>query len=88
MYIYVMDVTIVNIPQERFKQLFFAFDVDMDGYINQSELNALIHTSYQLFDTLTLESFGSLIVALSTAMDTNADLLISYAEVLSLFGAY
>ena len=88
MYIYVMDVTVVNIPQERFKQLFFAFDVDMDGYINQSELNALINKSHSLFDTLTLESFGSLIVALSIAMDTNADLLISYQEVLSLFGAY
>jgi len=83
-----MDVTVVNIPLERFKQLFFAFDVDMDGYIDQSELYALIHTSHQLFDTLTLESFGSLIVALSIAMDTNADLLISYQEVLSLFGAY
>ena len=88
MYIYVLDVTVVHIPQERFKQLFFAFDVDMDGYIDQSELYALIHTSHQLFDTLTLESFGSLIVALSIAMDTNADLLISYQEVLSLFGAY
>ena len=88
MYIYVMDVTVVNIPQERFKQLFFAFDVDMDGYINQSELNALIHKSHSLFDTITLESFGSLIVALSIAMDTNNDLMISYQEVLSLFGAY
>ncbi len=88
MYIYVMDVTVVNIPLERFKQLFFAFDVDMDGYINQSELNALIHKSHQLFDTLTLESFGSLIVQLSIAMDTNNDLLISYNEVLKLFGAY
>ena len=88
MYIYVMDVTVVNIPLERFKQLFFAFDVDMDGYINQSELYALIHKSHSLFNTLTLESFGSLIVQLSIAMDTNADLMISYAEVLSLFGAY
>ena len=83
-----MDVTIVNIPLERFKQLFFAFDVDMDGYINQSELYALIHRSHQLFDTLTLESFGSLIVQLSIVMDTNNDLLISYNEVLKLFGAY
>ena len=88
MYIYVMDVTVVNIPLERFKQLFFAFDVDMDGYIDQSELNALIHKSHLLFDTLTLESFGSLIVQLSIAMDTNNDLLISYNEVLKLFGAY
>ena len=83
-----MDITIVNIPQERFKQLFFAFDVDRDGYIDQSELYTLIHKSHHMFNTLTLESFGSLIVALSTAMDTNADLMISYAEVLSLFGAY
>ena len=88
MYIYVMDVTVVNIPQERFKQLFFAFDVDMDGYINQSELNTLIHKSHHMFDALTLESFGSLIVQLSIAMDTNADLMISYNEVLKLFGAY
>ncbi len=83
-----MDITVVNIPLERFKQLFFAFDVDMDGYINQSELNTLIHKSHHMFDTLTLESFGSLIVQLSLVMDTNSDQLISYAEVLSLFGAY
>ena len=83
-----MDITVVNIPQQRFEQLFFAFDVNMDGYIDQSELNTLIHTSHQLFDTLTLESFGSLIVALSIVMDTNSDLLISYSEVLKLFGAY
>jgi Ca2+-binding EF-hand superfamily protein len=83
-----MDITVVNIPQQRFEQLFFAFDVNMDGYIDQSELNTLIHKSHSLFDTLTLESFGSLIVQLSIAMDTNNDLLISYNEVLSLFGAY
>jgi Ca2+-binding EF-hand superfamily protein len=83
-----MDITVVNIPQQRFEQLFFAFDVNMDGYIDQSELNTLIHKSHSLFDTLTLESFGSLIVALSIVMDTNSDLLISYSEVLSLFGAY
>ncbi len=83
-----MDITVVNIPQQRFEQLFFAFDVDMDGYIDQAELNTLIHKSHHMFDTLTLESFGSLIVALSIVMDTNSDLLISYAEVLSQFGAY
>ena len=83
-----MDITVVNIPQQRFEQLFFAFDVNMDGYIDQSELNTLIHKSHSLFDTLTLESFGSLIVALSIVMDTNNDLLISYSEVLKLFGAY
>ncbi len=83
-----MDITVVNIPLERFKQLFFAFDVDMDGYIDQSELNTLVHTSHHMFDTLTLESFGSLIVQLSLVMDTNSDQMISYSEVLSLFGAY
>ena len=83
-----MDITVVNIPQQRFEQLFFACDVDMDGLIDQSELNTLIHKSHSLFDTLTLESFGSLIVALSIVMDTNSDLLISYSEVLKLFGAY
>ena len=83
-----MDITVVNIPLERFKQLFFAFDVDMDGYIDQSELNTLISKSHHMFNTLTLESFGSLIVQLSIVMDTNNDLLISDNEVLKLFGVY
>ena len=81
-----MDVTVVNIPLDRFKQLFFAFDVNMDGYIDSQELHTLITKSYTLFEhTLSLESFGSLIVQLSLLMDTNADLLISYNEVLALF---
>ena len=83
-----MDVTVVNIPLDRFKQLFFAFDVNMDGHINSAELHTLINKSYTLFEhTLSLESFGALIIQLSLAMDTNADLLISYNEVLALFSA-
>ena len=86
-----MDITIVNIPLDRFKQLFFAFDDNMDGHIDQSELHTLIHKSYPVFESahssLTLESFGSLIIQLSLAMDTNADLLISYAVVMELLSA-
>ena len=83
-----MDVTVVNIPLDRFKQLFFAFDSDMDGHIDASELHTLITKSYALFEhTLSYESFGSLIIQLSLLMDTNADLLISYNEVLALFSA-
>ena len=83
-----MDVTVVNIPLDRFKQLFFAFDVNMDGYIDSQELHTLITKSYTLFEhTLSYESFGALIIQLSLLMDTNADLLISYNEVLALFSA-
>ena len=83
-----MDVTVVNIPLDRFKQLFFAFDSNMDGYIDASELHTLITKSYALFEhTMSLESFGSLIIQLSLLMDTNADLLISYNEVMALFSA-
>ena len=45
-----MDVTVVNIPLDRFKQLFFAFDVNMDGHINSAELHTLINKSYTLFE--------------------------------------
>ena len=83
-----MDVTIVNIPLDRFKQLFFAFDSNMDGHIDSAELHTLITKSYTLFEhTMSYESFGSLIVQLSLAMDTNRDLLVSYNEVLALFSA-
>ena len=83
-----MDVTIVNIPLDRFKQLFFAFDVNMDGHIDSQELHTLITKSYTLFEhTLSYESFGALMIQLSLAMDTNRDLLISYNEVLALFSA-
>ena len=83
-----MDVTIVNIPLDRFKHMFFAFDSDMDGYIDSLELHTLINKSYTLFEhTMSYESFGSLIIQLSLLMDTNRDLLISYNEVLALFSA-
>ena len=83
-----MDVTVVNIPLDRFKQLFFAFDVNMDGHINSLELHTLINRSYTLFEhTLSYESFGALIIQLSLLMDTNRDLLISYNEVMALFSA-
>ena len=83
-----MDVTVVNIPLDRFKHMFFAFDTDMDGHIDSLELHTLITKSYKLFEhTLSLESFGALMIQQSLAMDTNADLLISYNEVLALFGA-
>ena len=81
-----MDVTVVNIPLDRFKQLFFAFDSDMDGYIDSLELHTLITKSYTLFEhTLSYESFGALMIQLSLAMDTNRDLLVSYSEVMALF---
>lgn len=83
-----MDVTVVNIPLDRFKHMFFAFDVNMDGHINSAELHTLINKSYTLFEhTLSYESFGALIIQLSLLMDTNRDLLISYNEVLALFSA-
>ena len=83
-----MDITVVNIPLDRFKQLFFAFDSNMDSYIDSSELHTLITKSYTLFEhTLSYESFGALMIQLSLAMDTNRDLLISYNEVLALFSA-
>ena len=83
-----MDITVVNIPLDRFKQLFFAFDSNMDGHIDSLELHTLINRSYTLFEhTLSYDSFGSLVIQLSLLMDTNADLLISYNEVLALFSA-
>ena len=83
-----MDITVVNIPLDRFKHMFFAFDNNMDGYIDSQELHTLINRSYALFEhTLSYESFGSLIIQLSLLMDTNRDLLVSYNEVLALFSA-
>ena len=81
-----MDVTVVNIPLDRFKHMFHAFDSNMDGHIDSLELHTLITKSYTLFEhTMSFESFGSLIIQLSLLMDTNRDLLISYNEVLALF---
>ena len=62
----IMRVTTVNIPIERLEQLFYAFDLDMDGYIDQSELHTLIHKSYAMFEhTLSLQSWSSLVIQLS-----------------------
>ena len=81
-----MRITTVNIPIERFEQLFYAFDLDMDGYIDQSELHTLIHKSYAMFEhTLSLESWGSLVISLSQHMDINADGLLAVSEVMGAF---
>ena len=81
-----MRVTTVNIPIERLEQLFYAFDLDMDGYIDQSELHTLIHKSYAMFEhTLSLQSWGSLVIQLSQHMDVNADGLLAVSEVMSAF---
>ena len=81
-----MRITTVNIPIERFEQLFYAFDLNMDSYIDQSELHTLIHKSYAMFEhTLSLESWGSLVIQLSIHMDVNADGLLAISEVMSAF---
>ena len=81
-----MRITTVNIPIERFEQLFYAFDLNMDGYIDQSELHTLIVKSYAMFEhMLSLESWGSLVISLSVHMDTNADGLLAIAEVVGAF---
>ena len=81
-----MRVTTVNIPIQRLEQLFYAFDLDMDGYIDQSELHTLIHKSYAMFEhTLSLQSWGSLVIQLSIHMDVNADGLLAINEVMSAF---
>ena len=81
-----MRITTVNIPIERLEQLFYAFDLNMDSYIDQSELHTLIHKSYGLFEhTLSLQSWGSLVIQLSIHMDVNADGLLAISEVMSAF---
>ena len=81
-----MRVTTVNIPIERLEQLFYAFDLNMDSYIDVSELHTLITKSYTLFEhTLSLESWGSLVIQLSIHMDSNADGLLAISEVMSAF---
>ena len=81
-----MRVTTVNIPIERLEQLFYAFDLDMDGYIDQSELSTLIHKSYAMFEhTLSLESWGSLVIQLSIHMDINSDGMLAINEVITAF---
>ena len=81
-----MRITTVNIPIERLEQLFYAFDLNMDSYIDQSELSTLITKSYGLFEhTLSLQSWGSLVIQLSVHMDVNADGLLAINEVMSAF---
>ena len=81
-----MRITTVNIPIERLEQLFYAFDLNMDSYIDVSELHTLITRSYTLFEhTLSLESWGSLVIQLSIHMDSNADGLLAISEVMSAF---
>jgi Ca2+-binding EF-hand superfamily protein len=81
-----MRVTTVNIPIERLKQLFHAFDLNMDSHIDQSELSTLIVKSYAMFEhTLSLQSWRSLVISLSQHMDINADGLLAVSEVMSAF---
>ena len=81
-----MRITTVNIPIERFKQLFYAFDLDMDGSIDQFELNRLIHQSYELFEhTLSFASWSALVRTLALHMDINSDGLLAVNEVIGAF---
>ncbi len=81
-----MRVTTVNIPIERLEQLFYAFDLDMDGYIDQFELHKLTHKSYAMFEhTLSLDSWSALVNALVTHMDINSDGMLAINEVVTAF---
>ena len=81
-----MRITTVNIPIERLEQLFYAFDLNMDSYIDQSELHTLITKSYGLFEhTLSLQSWGSLVIQLSVHMDINSDGMLAINEVITAF---
>ena len=81
-----MRITTVNIPIERLEQLFYAFDLDMDGYIDQFELHKLIHKSYTLFEhTLSIESWSALVRTLALHMDINSDGLLAINEVVTAF---
>lgn len=81
-----MRVTTVNIPIERLEQLFYAFDLDMDGYIDQFELHKLTHKSYTLFEhTLTIDSWSALVRTLALHMDINSDGMLAISEVMSAF---
>jgi Ca2+-binding EF-hand superfamily protein len=81
-----MRVTTVNIPIERLEQLFRAFDLNMDLYIDQSELHTLIHKSYAMFEhTLSLESWSALVRTLALHMDINSDGMLAISEVVTAF---
>jgi len=81
-----MRVTTVNIPIERLEQLFYAFDLNMDSYIDQSELSTLITKSYTLFEhTLSLQSWSALVRTLALHMDINSDGMLAVSEVITAF---
>jgi len=81
-----MRVTTVNIPIQRLEQLFYAFDLNMDSYIDQSELHTLIHKSYGLFEhTLSLQSWSALVRTLALHMDINSDGMLAVSEVITAF---
>jgi len=81
-----MRVTTVNIPIERLEQLFYAFDLDMDGYIDQFELSTLINKSYAMFEhTLSLDSWSALVRTLALHMDINSDGMLAINEVVTAF---
>ena len=81
-----MRVTTVNIPIERLEQLFYAFDLNMDSYIDASELSTLINKSYGLFEhTLSIDSWSALVRTLALHMDINSDGLLAINEVMSAF---
>jgi len=81
-----MRITTVNIPIERLEQLFYAFDLNMDSYIDQSELSTLITKSYTLFEhTLSLQSWSALVRTLALHMDINSDGMLAVSEVITAF---
>jgi Ca2+-binding EF-hand superfamily protein len=81
-----MRVTTVNIPIQRLEQLFYAFDLNMDSYIDASELATLIDRSYTLFEhTLTMDSWSALVRTLALHMDINSDGMLAISEVMSAF---
>ena len=81
-----MRVTTVNIPIQRLEQLFYAFDLNMDSYIDASELSTLITKSYTLFEhTLSLQSWSALVRTLALHMDINSDGLLAVSEVITAF---
>jgi len=81
-----MRVTTVNIPIERLEQLFYAFDLNMDSYIDASELSTLINKSYAMFEhTLSLDSWSALVRTLALHMDINSDGMLAINEVVTAF---
>jgi len=81
-----MRITTVNIPIERLEQLFYAFDLNMDSYIDANELYALTIKLYSVFGhTLSLDSWSSLVNTLAQHMDINSDGLLAISEVMSAF---